>query len=115
MRNFLISREAATDTREMMAAAHAAAAICRPFRAPQFCYIYILGLTPQAKYMSPLRGLAEWRPVPLCGLTPQAKYLSPLRGLAEWRPVPPCGLTPQAMDLSRLRRLIALQSPIACF
>jgi len=31
------------------------------------------------------------------GLTPQAKYLSPLRGLAEWRPAPPCGLTPQAI------------------
>ena len=39
-----------------MAAAHAAAVICRPFRAPQFCNIHLLGLTPQAKYLSPLRG-----------------------------------------------------------
>ena len=40
-----------------------------------------LGLTPQAKYLPPLRG---------SGLTPQAKYLPPLRG---------SGLTPQELVL----------------
>ena len=40
-----------------MAAAHAAAAICRPVWAPQSCNIDLLGLTPQAKYLSRLRAL----------------------------------------------------------
>ena len=40
----------------MMAAAHAAAAICRPFRAPGFCATSTnLGLTPQAMNLSRLR------------------------------------------------------------
>jgi len=35
-----------------------AAAICRPFRAPGFCYARFLGLTPQAMNLPPLRGWA---------------------------------------------------------
>jgi hypothetical protein len=50
------SREAATDIFTIMAAAHAAAAICRPFRAVHFPGSSILGLTPQAMNMPPLRG-----------------------------------------------------------
>jgi hypothetical protein len=49
------SREAATDNRKMMAAAHAAAAICRPSRAPEFGSAHDLGLAPQAINLSRLR------------------------------------------------------------
>ena len=54
-----------------------------PLQGSAILNIHLLGLTPQAKCLSPLRGLAEWRPVPPCGLTPQAKCLSPLRGLMD--------------------------------
>jgi hypothetical protein len=77
--------------------------ICRPFRALEKNPSRILGLTPQAMNLSPLRGLTEWRPVLFLGLTPQAMSLSPLRGLMEWRPLPFLGLTPQAKYLSPLR------------
>jgi hypothetical protein len=46
------SREAATDNQKMMAAAHAAAVICRLFRAPGFRDVRHLGLTPQAMSLS---------------------------------------------------------------
>ena len=49
------SREAATDNRKIMAAVHAAASICRPFRAPENCDAHHLGLTPQAMNLSRLR------------------------------------------------------------
>ena len=75
-----------------MAAAHAAAAICRPLGARQFRNILILGLTPQANYLSPLRGLIDGALSLFLGLTPQAKYLSPL-------PASPFGLR---RDKSRL-------------
>ncbi len=50
-----ISREAATDIQGMVAAARAAAAICRPFGAPRFLSTHHLGLTPQATDLSRLR------------------------------------------------------------
>ena len=49
-----VSREAATHSQMIMAAAHAAAAICRPSRAPGVG-IPVLGLTPQAMSLSRLR------------------------------------------------------------
>jgi len=55
MRKKTMSREAATDIQGMMAAAHAAAAICRPFGAPRFLSTHHLGLTPQAMDLSRLR------------------------------------------------------------
>ena len=91
--------------------------VCRRFAASDILSTRFLGLTPQANYLSPLRGstdsvLSYW-----CGPTPQAMYLSPLRGwineseenilqlrgstdsvVSYW-----CGLTPQAMYLSPLR------------
>jgi hypothetical protein len=39
-----------------------------------------LGLTPQANYLSPLRGSRESVLSYWCGLTPQAKNIPPLRG-----------------------------------
>ncbi len=55
------SREAATDNRWSVAAAHAAAIICRPFRAFVQRTLRTLGLTPQAMNLTPLRGF----PTPL--------------------------------------------------
>ena len=49
-----VSRESATHSQMIMAAAHAAAAICRPSRAPGVG-IPVLGLTPQAMSLSRLR------------------------------------------------------------
>ena len=89
------SREAATDNRKMVAAADAAAAICRPLSgASGCCDARYLGLTPQATSLSPLRGLTEWRPVPFWGLTPQAMNLSRL-------PASPCGLRRDKSALCR--------------
>jgi hypothetical protein len=50
------SREAATDTWPRRPAAHAAAPVCRPFGASIFFACLYLGLTPQAKYISPPSG-----------------------------------------------------------
>ncbi len=50
----LVSREAATDSEKTEAAAHAAAAICRPSRAPEYRDAHYLGLTPQAMSLSRL-------------------------------------------------------------
>ena len=47
--------EAAADSQMIMAAANAAAVICRPFRALRGLGIPVLGLTPQAMYLSRLR------------------------------------------------------------
>ena len=44
----------------MMAAAHAATQFCRPFRADRKGDLRVLGLTPQAMNMPPLRGFAHW-------------------------------------------------------
>ena len=55
MRKKSESREAATDIQRMIAAAHAAATVCRPFGAVGFFDPHNLGLTPQAKDLSRLR------------------------------------------------------------
>ena len=70
----------------MAAAAWAAAIIFRlsvaASRLVVFSCIVPRGLTPQAMYLPPLRGLLNFLTMFL-GLTPQAMYLPPLRGWSE--------------------------------
>ena len=87
------SREAATDDQTRMAAAHAAAAICRPLGARQFRNILILGLLTAGgrrdahspgcgRCRTRCRDSGSTRSPAERGFTPQANYLSPLRGFA---------------------------------
>ncbi len=60
------NREAPERGRQIAAAASAAATIFRSSvaasRLEDLFRAVFLGLTPQANYLSPLRGLTEWRP-----------------------------------------------------
>jgi hypothetical protein len=63
------------------------------------------GLTPQALFVRPLRGLVTNFNVGFLGLTPQALFVRPLRGLVTNFNVGFLGLTPQALSVRPLRGL----------